>query len=165
MRSDAHKIQSFQDLLALLVQDQVLHQSTGDPAAVAIPTRRGAMEGMLLLRWQAAQGVVQFVQSLPLEVPPDRVSAVEDALVRLNHALALPGFGLNPTARTVYFRVVLPLHPSMPVTDMMVRALFSATVRNAADFLPVLQRVALEGASPEHVVADAQVDMALKGQG
>lgn len=165
MRSETHKIQSFQDLLALLAADQVLHQTTADPSAVAIPTRRGTMEGMLLLRWQAAQGVVQLVQSLPVVVPEDRVAAVEDALVRLNHALALPGFGMNPTARTVYFRVVLPIHPSMPVTDTMVRALFSSTVRNAADYLGVIQRVAFEGASPEHVVADAQVDLALKGRG
>ena len=162
MQPQTGRINNFQDLLSLLARDQVLHQTTSDPNAVAIPTRRGTMEGVLLLRWQAAQGVVQLVQSLPLEVPIERVAAVQDAILRLNHALAMPGFGINPALRTPYYRVVLPLHASMPVTDMMLRALFSAAVRNAADFLPSLQRVALENASPEGVVADAQVDMALR---
>lgn len=159
------EIARYDDLLALLTRDRVPHQADPEGRSAAIPTARGPLTGVLVLRWQEEQGVLPFIQTLPVTVPPDRVSAVESALARLNHALILPGFGINHEARTLYYRVLMPLFPGRPPRDEDVRTMFRAVVKTAADFLPALRRVALEEGNPETVVADARVDLAMGESG
>lgn len=154
-------ITRYEDLLDLLRKDGVLHQANLEERSVTIPTGRGELRGVLVIRWQGEQGVVQLVQSLPFTVPAERTAAFESALSRLNHALLLPGFGLNHEGSTPYYRLALPLFPGRPPRPEDVRAAFRTAVKTAADFLPALRRVATEGASPETIVADARVDLAL----
>ncbi len=157
-------ITRYEELLELLARDGVLHQADPGERAVTIPTGRGELRGVLVIRWQSEQNVVQLVQSLPLKVPDDRLPAFESSLARLNHALLLPGFGYNHDAGTPYYRLALPIFPDRPLRAEDVRAAFRTAVKTAADFLPALRRVVTEGASPETIVADARVDLAL-GEG
>jgi len=154
-------INRYEDLLDLLRKDGVLHQANLEDLSVTIPTGRGELRGVLVIRWQSEQGVAQLVQSLPFTVPADRVSAYEAALARLNHALLIPCFGLNHETNTPYYRLALPLFAGRPPRVEDVRAAFRTAVKTAADFLPALRRVAAEGANPETIVADARVDIAL----
>lgn len=157
-------IARYEDLIGLLQADGVLHEPHPETASVNIPTGRGTLRGVLVLRWQPDRGVASFIQSLPLTVPQDRVPAFEAALTRLNHALLLPGFGLSPGVNVPYYRLLLPLFPDRPPTGEHLRTLFRVTVKTAADYLPALRRVAVEGANPETIVEDAAVDQAL-GEG
>ena len=156
-------IARYDDLLALRREDDVLHEARPETASVDVPTGRGALRGVLVLRWQPERGAATFIQSLPLTVPSDRVAAFQDAITRLNHALLLPGFGLAPGVNVPYYRLILPLFPDRPPTAEHLRLLFRATVKTAADALPALQRVALEGAGPETVVEDMRVEAAMGG--
>lgn len=145
---------SFQALLDLLSRDGVLHQAAPDQPAVAIPTRLGAEEGLLLMRWEPERGSVQLIQSLPVLVPPGRAGATVSALLQLNHALALPGLAMNPDDRQVTYRVLLPLLPGLLPLEEDLRRLFRAAVRNAADVLPALRAVAEQNVDPA-VAVDA----------
>lgn len=154
-------IRSYQDILDLLARDGVMHQADAADLSVRIPTQRGPFEGVLLLRWQDRDGVMQLIHPLPLRARPDRLSTIESALLRLNHALALPAFGLDHGSGQLYYRVTLPVVPD-GVSDRTVQSVFRATVRTVYDLLPALRRVVEEGASAEGIVADASIDLALR---
>lgn len=164
MNAATDRLHTYQDLLDLLNRDAVLHQAEPGEQSARIPTRRGGFEGVLTIRWQERDRVIQFIHPLPIEVPSARLAAVESAVARINHALALPGFGINHEARGLYYRVAVPL-PREGADGLDVVAVFQATVKNAADFYPALRRVVLGESRPETVVADVQVDLALSMDG
>jgi hypothetical protein len=85
---------------------------------------------------------------------------MEAAVTRLNHALALPGFGLNHQTSTLYFRVTLPV-AAAGVSPQDLQSVFRAAVRTAFDMLPALRRVAEEGADPTMIVEDARIDLTI----
>lgn len=161
MADDPVIIRSYQDILDLLARDGLMHQADTADLSVRIPTQRGPFEGVLLLRWQERDGVMQLIHPLPLRARPDRLSAVESAVLRLNHALALPGFGIDHGSGQLYYRVTLPVVPD-GVSDRAVQSVFRAAVRTVYDLLPALRRVVEEGATAEAIVADATIDMALR---
>lgn len=78
---------------------------------MVIPTQRGPLDSVLLIRWQTDAGVVQIIQPLTFEVPIERMPAMEAALCRLNPALVVAGFEIAYEHRRVGFRTTLPLQP------------------------------------------------------
>lgn len=160
MSDTTQPVCSFADLLALLQKDGVPHEANLPGAELIIPTQRGALDAVLLLRWQQDAGVVQFIQPLPFEVPKERIPALEAAICRLNPALVVSGFELAYEQRRIGFRTTLPFMPRGGLTAEEIQAFFRVTVKTAADFLPTLSRIAQGLASPENVLADAQADMA-----
>ena len=109
-------------------------------------------------------GPATLVHALPLVVPRERLGAVESAIVRLNHALALPGFGLDHESRRLYFREVLPI-TAEGVSPTDVQALFRAMVRTSLDLLGPIQRIIDGSGSPESVVVDASIELTLGDPG
>ena len=158
MATDPNRIASYRDLLELLAREGVLHQARAEEQSVTIPTQKGTLEGLLLMRWQESDGVIQFIQSLPFEIAEAKVALMESAIVRLNHALALPGFDLNHEFRAITYRQVLPIYPRGFVHPAEIQAMFRVTVKTAADFLPTLTRVLSGAGKVETIVADAQRD-------
>lgn len=158
MATDPNRIASYPDLLELLAREGVLHQARTEEKSVTIPTEKGALDGMLLMRWQDSDGIIQFIQSLPLEIPTDKIAAMESAIARLNHALALPGFDLNHEYRMLTYRQILPIYPRGYVHPAEIQAMFRVTVKTAADFLPTLARILRGEGRLENIVADAQRD-------
>ncbi len=142
---------TYQDMLDLLNQDSVLLKADNARMSVTIPTKRKDLDGVMIIRWQQKDGVVQFIQTMPIDVPEDRVAAVESAMVRLNHAMAVPGFGLDHTNRMPYFRLVIPFQPRGFMQDNELRAYFQVTLKQAAEFYAPLKKVAA-GADPVAVV-------------
>jgi hypothetical protein len=138
---------TYQDLIDLLKRDSVKHETDNKKALVRIPTKREDLEGTMLIRWQAAEGVVQFIQTLPMDISEDRIPAMETAVLRLNHALAVPGFGLDHQNRKLYYRFVAPFMPRGGLQDKEVRLYFQLTLKQAAEFFAPLKQVA-EGADP-----------------
>lgn len=160
MSDTTHPVRSFADLLALLQKDGVPHEVNLPSSEVIIPTQRGALDAVLLLRWQQDAGVVQFIQPLPFEIPKERIPALEAAICRLNPALVVSGFELAYDQRRVGFRTTLPFMPRGELTADEIQAYFRVTVKTAADFLPTLSRIAQGLSSPQNVLTDAQADMA-----
>lgn len=158
MATDPNRIASYSELLELLAREGVLHQARTEEKSVTIPTEKGTLDGMLLMRWQDSDGVIQFIQSMPLEIAEDKLALVESAIARLNHALALPGFDLNHEYRLLTYRQVLPIYPRGYVHPGEIQAMFRVTVKTASDFLPTLARVLRGEGTLGNIVADAQRD-------
>ena len=118
----------------------------------------------MVMKWQDKEAVLQLVHALPLIVPRERLGAVESAIVRLNHALALPGFGLDHESRRLYFREVLPI-TAEGVSPTDIQALFRAMVRTSLDLLGPIQRIIDGSGSPESVVVDASIELTLGDPG
>ncbi|MEE2706860.1 MAG: YbjN domain-containing protein [Planctomycetota bacterium] len=142
---------SYQDVLEVLNGDSVLHQADNKNQSIRIPTRRRDLDGVMIIRWQARDGVVQFIQSMPMEVPEERVKSVETAMMRLNHALAIPGFAINHENRLPYYRFVVPFQPRGGIQADEFRSYFQVTLKQAAGFFGPLKQVAEEGADPVEV--------------
>lgn len=155
MATESNMIGSYRDLLDLIMTQGVLCQSLPAESAVQIPTQWGELDGILLIRWQESDGVIQFIQSLPMTIPPERMAAMAEAITRLNHGLALPGFDLAHEDRSVAFRQLLPLVPRGQVLPQEIMAMFRMTVRNAALFLPALRAVAGGQAQAQTILDDA----------
>ena len=158
MATDPNRIASYRELLELLAREGVLHQARTEEKSVTIPTEKGTLDGMLLMRWQDSDGVIQFIQSMPLEIAEDKLALVESAIARLNHALALPGFDLNHEYRLLTYRQVLPIYPRGYVHPGEIQAMFRVTVKTASDFLPTLARILRGEGTLGNIVADAQRD-------
>ncbi len=157
---DENAIASFRELVHLLDRDAVFHKADASDMTVQIPTQRGPLDSVLLVRWQESDGVIQFIQAIPLEVPEQRLADVVDAVTRLNHVLAIPGFDVNHARKLLAYRLYLPIYPRGAVRASEIQAMFRLTVKTAAELLPVLARVLSGQTRPADVVADAQREYA-----
>lgn len=160
MTADANSIASFADLISLLERDGVPHQSDVAEMMVQIPTQRGPLDSVLLIRWQQSDGVIQFIQGLPLDIADDKLAAAVDAVTRLNHVLAVPGFDVNHNRKILAYRLYLPIYPRGAVSSVELQSMFSLAVKTAAELLPVFARVLSGAVKSEDVVADAQKEYA-----
>lgn len=156
-------VTTYGELLALLNHDGVPHQANITTKEVVIPTQKGALDSVLLIRFQEEQGVLQFIQLLTLEVPPERIPAVESALARLNAVLVVAGFELSHETRRLAYRATLPLFPRGGLLSSEIQAYFRMAVKTASDFLPTFARIAEGQAGPETVVDEAKRDMRPEG--
>ena len=81
---------------------------------------------------------------------------VSDAVTRLNHALAIPGFDLNHQHGLVAYRLYLPIYPRGSIRPNEVQAMFRLTVKTAADFFPTIRRIIAGEIKPEDIVDEAK---------
>lgn len=152
-------VRTFSDLLELLKTDGVPHQANVETSEVVIPTKKGVLDSVMLIRWQHEARTVQFIQPLPFEVPVERIPAMEAAICRLNPVLLLAGFELSYETRHIGFRTTLPLEPRGGLCASEIQAYFRVTVKTAADFVRTLQRIADGEADPHDVLALAEADL------
>lgn len=150
-------------LRQLLDADGVPYAAQPEVGSVHVAVRQPPLEeGTLTIRVQPQDAVLQFFIALPIEVADERVSAMESAIARINHVLAVAGFGLDHGSRVAYVRTTAPMPPGEPLHAELVRAWFSMTVRLAADFVEPLRRVAESGANPATILNDVVVEAALQ---
>ena len=138
---EPEKITTFEDLTNLFSRDEVLHQVDHGDKSVLIPTEQGTLDSVLLMRWQESDGVLQFIQQIQVEFSPDRLPVLAEAVTRLNHALAIPGFDINYERLILAYRLYLPIEPRGYVTTAEIQAMFRLTVSTAANLRPVVAAV------------------------
>ena len=156
MAFDENAIASFNDLTQLLDRDGVFHKTDEADLTVQIPTQRGTLDSVMLVRWQESDGVIQFIQAIPLAISDEKLPAVVDAVTRMNHVLAVPGFDMNHARKLLAYRLYLPIYPRGSVKAPEIQAMFRLAVKTASDFLPVFSRVVSGEVKAEDVVAEAQ---------
>ena len=144
---------SYNDLLAALTRDGVMHQASPAERSAMIPTRIGASDAAMILRWAPDQGALHVVQSLPLAVPAEARAAVSHAMNLLNHTRALPDLTMDQDRGALYYRSLLPILRVAPPLLEDLRRLFSQVVRNSADMVPLLADVIKGERSPEDIVS------------
>lgn len=84
--------------------------------------------------WPREVALLQLMVPLGVELPPGRRAAVCEGIVRLNHLLVLPGFGLDLDEGLLYFRAVQSRDPDGGVSVDAVKRLVRASVSTAARF-------------------------------
>lgn len=150
--NESTQIADFEGLVGLLNRDGVVHKTDLQNQSVTIPTEKGTIDGVLVIRWDTQQSIVHFIQPLMMTIPNDKFDAMESAMMRLNHGMPYPGLGINHKMNGGYFRMSVPLVNNRGLTDREVRAYFSNTLAEAAKWRPELKKV-LEGTTvPDRIV-------------
>jgi len=157
-------VASFEQLKAFLTKQNVQFEADDESQNVAIPTQRGPIDSVMVIRWAASDGVVHFVQIMPFELPADRIPAVESAIVRMNHAYPVPGLGMNHDANAIYFRFTVPLLPRGSLSEDEISEFFSYTINQAAALHPTIEAVIKKTVAPEGALAFHNANAA-KGSG
>lgn len=160
MTATATPISSYEDLVNLLTHDGVAFNAEPQVQTVRVQTQMRGIDGEQLIRFQDLDGVMQFIQWMPIiNIPISAMPAVESAVSRLNHLLAVPGLDLNHQHRFVAYRVALPILPGQGVSPDIVRACFRIAVKSGMDLVPTLRRVVSGELPPEAVLEDAAREM------
>ena len=149
----AGKVSNFGELIKLLDRDNVTHKTEVANSAVSIPTQKGPIDSVLVIRWDAAEQIVHFVQPMTLVIPENRIADVEAAILRLNHAMPYPGLGFNHDTKTGYFRMSVPTNVRGGLLELEIQSNFSRTVGLAAQWQPILKDVVDGKVKPSNVVA------------
>lgn len=139
--ADTALITDFGGLVNLLNRDSVTHQSEMEKKSVLIPTEKGGIDSVCLIRWAVEDGVVHFIHTIPVKLPKDRVQEVESAMMRLNHGIAYPGLGISHETGGIYFRMTVPIKPRGGLAANEIRAYFSHTLSQSERWRPVLTSV------------------------
>jgi hypothetical protein len=146
---------TFADLLARLQADNVPHQVVdADRQVVAVPANLGGTPTQTVFRWEKQTSLFQIIVPLPFPVPPERVAAFESAVVRVNNAIALPGFGFDHEKGLPYYRLSVPRETDGALRLELLQRLLTSAVANARDFLGALRGITA-GGSPEDVIKTA----------
>lgn len=154
---------NFQDLVALIEKFELPHQGDAERSAVEVGTRIRGEAGRMLIVWDTRAALLHVIHPLAIEVSPERTVPMAEAVVRVNHALVLPGFGCDLNDRSVYFRWVVPRHMDGTMTDDEVDRAVRTVLGSVRDFLPALRAVAA-GASPGDVLTVAEATKYVPGQ-
>ncbi|MCA8992873.1 MAG: YbjN domain-containing protein [Planctomycetaceae bacterium] len=149
--ADENLLTSFDELAKLLEQDSVPHEANAELGLLRIPVEKGGIKGKLTIRWARKEGVIHFIQPMSLRVPEASIAQVESCIVRLNHAIAVPGLGMNQG--NPYFRLTVPLQPQGGISADQVRSYFQRTLADAATWQPTIQAIVNGDVGPENIVA------------
>lgn len=146
------RVESLEDFVEILKADKVNHQANIEDQYVVVPVNKNGLKAAQVIRWAAKDGVVHFIQVIPMKFSDDVIPAVESAMVRLNHSYPIPGLGMNHENNTPYFRLTVPLQPRNYLLDVEVKEYFSFCVNQAVNFVPTLAAVANKEIQPEQVL-------------
>ena len=149
---------TYADLVQLLMRDGISHRADPRRKLVTLETEQQGILGLQEIVWQDEEAAVQFVQSVPVELPADpaRLAGLESALLRLNAALPFAGLTLQHETARLYYRHTLPLLPRGGLTTDEVKAGFRLAVGMGAMLTPTLRKLAQGEIEPHQAVAEAQ---------
>lgn len=149
-------VATYDDLVAFLTAEQAPFRH--DPAAqvVQISIRSAPLEGFCYLRWERQLPYIQIILPIITDVPADRAGEVIDALARVNHAIALPGFGYDFAKNFVYFRLTVA-YEKEGVAGSLLRRMILSAVSNGRDFLTPLRAISAPGGEPGSRILDIVV--------
>jgi len=157
--SRPERVATMDDLVALLQADGVPHTRHDAEKMIEVATETGPVKGRMFIRWETQVPFVTVIHPIVMDLPPARVAAMNECVTLINHAILLPGFGVDPDKRFVYFRVVIPLEPTGMQADFF-RTMVLACLNNTRDFWLALHGVA-NGESPDGALRAA---LALMGK-
>ncbi len=141
------RIASLPDLTAYLDAEHVSYARHESQHMIELATETGPVKGRMFVRWETTVPYVSVIHPIVMDIPPERLAAVTQCVTLINHAILLPGFGVDHEKRFVYFRVVIPVEPA-GMEAKFFRAMVMACLANARDFWLALHGV-VSGESPE----------------
>lgn len=146
------QVQNLDDLIEILQTDMIQHEANLEEQYVVVPIQRGNLNAIQVVRWAARDGVIHFIQVIPLQVPDEHRSNVESGMLRLNHSYPIPGLGLNHETKTPYFRFSVPLQPRGYLLENEVKEYFNFCVNQSIQFAPTLAALSTGEVRAEEVL-------------
>jgi hypothetical protein len=135
-----HKpLENFGALVTQLEIEQIPFRKDEDEPILNIPTRLLEKESLLQIRWEPIQGIIQFIQVLPLIVPEKQREAVMLLINRINFSLPVLGFTLNEKTGVLTYRTQAFLNENKAILPGLIGALIALSIRNSEQFLTQLQ--------------------------
>jgi hypothetical protein len=110
------------------------------------------LPGEVAIIWDEQRALVQCLYPFPFQIPAERTAAVADAIARINHALVLPGLGMDHASRLAYCRIVSPRREDGSLTVRELQRVVGATLSTARDMLQALEEVATAKLEPAAVL-------------
>jgi hypothetical protein len=135
-------IDSFEALKSQLAKEGLPFREVDGEQALSLPTRLGDTDSVLHLRWEPTPGVVQFIQPLPLTVPPATRVEVGQALHRINLKLAIQGFTMDDQSGHVALRTQALLSIGQGLLPGMIGVMIRSSIETASTHLPGIRAIA-----------------------
>ncbi len=132
-------------------------ERTGDGEIVASATGSWAQYELRGV-WRPEDQVLQFLAFPDIKVPPDKRSAIFEALSLINEQLWLGHFEMWSGSGLVLFRHSTILDASEGLSLEQAEAIAEAAVEECERFYPVFQFVLWGGKSPGEAIAAALID-------
>jgi hypothetical protein len=104
------------------------------------------LPGNIYVKWETQFPVFTFIQMMIENVPADRVSNLETAIVRLNTVAEVGGFSYDHARNRVFCRFSVPIFPQEPISAVAFDQIFKMVVFQARGFVPLFQKV-IDGAN------------------
>jgi hypothetical protein len=156
MRERGLLIRGPAEVARLLEDKRALLRSDGAPGCVTFAPFVPGATGTGRVVWDVRARLLHIRFDLALVLPPQRAPAMADAITIVNHALVVPGFGVDPQGPQVYFRWVIP-RPAGDAfgAEEIDRALLTV-LESVRDFQPALRAVAAGGIASADVMLVAE---------
>jgi hypothetical protein len=134
-------VHTFADLVKYLTENNIPYRADEEAQTVEVPSGQSPpLFGNTYVRWERAVPFIQIIQFMVDDVPADRVTELEAAIVRVNNTLEVGTFGFDHANRRLYSRLTVPLFPEGLATAA-VNKLCNFCVSIAVDFLDPMQAV------------------------
>lgn len=127
-----------------------------DQSRVLLTTDALGLPGRMAVIWQPRHLLVQYLYPLPFDIDEQALTVVADAVVRVNHALLLPGLGLDHSSRHAYYRLVAPRLADGSLSTTDVDRWIAAVLSTSHDFLGPLREVASGITAPADILLRAR---------
>jgi hypothetical protein len=138
--SNLKQLKSYEDLLTELKDKKILFRKIERKTSLSIPTRLDGQNAVLLILWEPAPRVIQFIQILPLAIPGEYREALTILLNHINFTLPVTGFVMNKKHGVLTYRIQAFLDPNGAIASDTVGSLLTLSTRTAAYFLPQLKK-------------------------
>lgn len=156
MTPQAAPIGDFSSLVHALQSDGAELQVDTAAGTIRFPLAEDWLTSVLWLRWDLEHTLLHVMLPLPEAIPAERLTDVESLIVRLNHKLVLPGFGLDHEHATAYFRLSVPRGLGGSLAYLELRKLLRTTIETVRDFAPLFRAVSQEGKSAGEALKGAR---------
>lgn len=148
-------IGSLEELSAELTADGMQHKTDLAREQIVMTMEIAESTTATVLMWPKNSPLIQALVILPFKVKGERSAALMEAVTRLNHALMVPGFGLDLDNSQAYYRAYQPKGPTAEVPIEQVKQMFATAINMSERFAPLLRAVNAGELEPKDVVIAA----------
>ena len=135
------RISTFEEMCEFFERENVGFEVDDAAPFICLDLHHGGLNNAIVLRWDADDGVLHFIESLPIDIPKDRFSDVESAMLRINHVNVYPGLGMNYNHDIAFFRMTMLLVPRGFLHEHEIRVCLDFTMRQTERWFPKINAV------------------------
>ncbi|MFN0246643.1 MAG: hypothetical protein ACKV2T_07025 [Kofleriaceae bacterium] len=156
---------TFEQFASFLESNQVRCNIDRNLRIVELTVNAPPLPGSIYVKWETQFPVFTFIQIMIENIPPERVSDLETAIVRLNTVAEVGGFSYDHSRNRIFCRLSVPVFPQEPISANAFDQVFKMVVMQARGFVPIFQKVidGAKGSDIEKITAEYAAQ--LKAQG